>query len=1053
MICVVIASLETGRGRVERVQGVIVVGGSSSCNVVLQGRGVSGTHCRLSPMPELPGAYLLEDLASTYGTFVNNARVGRPVVVSGRDVVSVGDAMFMLAQPGQERAAIDHLSALATPQAPAPAAPAPVSPSGFDAGAPWMQQFEHFDGLARAWQDAGRPNAKLLRGPTVRIAEQWLAAGAGQSPSPGALHRDFVEQSRNRRLFRIQLLVLALVLGVLAIGGGIAAFLYRDALVELWAPPDTLAGPIDEPGERTTAAQQVVDLSALIERAAAEPDSTRRLLLEVSVAEVARTQGKTLQSDEVWGLQRSAHASLAEQRETILRGHAAAVGDVELSPDGSRVASGSEDGSARLWDFSAPAPGLGTALRGHIGPVGVVAFSPDGTRLATGGEGGKVFVWRVDAPEPGTTGVALVHHEHAVRGLAWQPDGRRLVSGDDAGKLVVWSMDDPSAPQSSRVAHEGPITALLFEDGEVPSLWSGADDRRARQWGVREDGTLARVRTLDEHIGGVSALAVSANQRWAATGTTNGEVVLWPRWTRKRKKRRKKKSKGPVTLPPVMLEGHRETIASLAFTPDGEWLVSAGGGGLRMWDLRAKDPSVTSIVLPGHSGDVTQMTLAAGNRAVTGGTDNTLRVWDLEKSQKVIDSAVLDGHTDSVRAVAVSGDGLRIVSGSADGSVRVWDAFGRSPGRGGAVLRVGPGAVQDAAVADSGLVFGVSNEQAKLWDLRDRSRWRTARALQGAEGLLSAGALDRQGERAAVGTESGAIFVWSVARPEAAPQRLDGHAGSVNALAFLPDGRLMSVSSDRSVRLWTLSNPDATQVWAGHNDEAHVLIVSPRGDVAFSGGLDGTLLRWNLADGTAAPLVGHEGEILQLRLSPDASMLASASADRRARLWDVATGKSTYVLRGHEEAVQAVAFGRSQKLATGGGDAQIRVWDLTSEHPDESPQVLRGHEQSVRGLVFTRDTNVLASASNDQTVRLWRLDTGRELVLPGHDGVVAGAWTTADGSQLISAGFDGTVRVWPLTHDSFARTICDVVGATLAEGEAAQLLGVPVPDPCVTGRR
>jgi cytochrome c len=159
------------------------------------------------------------------------------------------------------------------------------------------------------------------------------------------------------------------------------------------------------------------------------------------------------------------------------------------------------------------------------------------------------------------------------------------------------------------------------------------------------------------------------------------------------------------------------------------------------------------------------------------------------------------------------------------------------------------------------------------------------------------------------------------------------------------------------------------------------------------------------------------------------------------------------VLRGHEEAVQAVAFGRSQKLATGGGDAQIRVWDLTSEHPDESPQVLRGHEQSVRGLVFTRDTNVLASVSNDQTVRLWRLDTGRELVLPGHDGVVAGAWTTADGSQLISAGFDGTVRVWPLTHDSFARTICDVVGATLAEGEAAQLLGVPVPDPCVTGRR
>ena len=1047
MISVVIASLEAGRGRVERVSGVIVVGGAPRCNVVLSGRGVSGSHCRLSPMPELPGAYLLEDLASTYGTFVNNARVGRPVVVSGRDVVSVGDNLFMLAQPGQEQAAIDHLSALATPDQSPQAPPAPPPTAGFDASAPWMQQFEHFDGLARGWHDAGRPKAKLLRGPIVRIAEQWLAAGINQSPSPGALHRDFVEQSRNRRLLRVQLLVAAIVFGVLILGGSIGAFVYRDALTELWAPPDTLAGPIDDPSAPTDQAPTTVELGPLIEAVQAERDPTRRLLLEAALSEVARTQGKPLLSDDAWELQRSAHATLATQRETVLRGHKDAVLDVELSPDGQKVASASADGSARVWDFSAPAPGGGAALRGHIGPVNVLAFSPDGTRLATGGDGGKVWLWRVDAPEPGTTGVVLRHHEHPIRALAWQPDGQRLATGDDAGVVAVWKTADPEYPISYRTAHDGPITALLFDGGTPSMLWSGGDDRLARQWTVREDGSLARVRTLDEHLGGISALQVSADQRWAATGTTSGEVMLWPRGTRRRRGRKKKKAKA-VALPPIALVGHRETIASLAFTDDGEWLVSAGGGGLRMWDLGAKDPSVTSIVLPGHSGDVTRMAMAAGMRAVTGATDNTLRVWDLEKSQKVIDSAVLSGHTDSVRAVAVSKDGLRVVSGADDGTVRVWDALGRSPGRGGAVLRVGPGAVQAVATSEGGRFLGVSSERVKLWDLADRGRWRTARPLTGGSGLFSAGALDAAGERAAVGTESGAIFVWSLEAPNAAPTVLEGHAGSVNALAFLPDGRLVSVSSDRSVRVWGFAQAGSVAVWNGHADEVHTLAVAPKGDVVFTGGLDGTLLRWSVADGGATPMPGHEGEISSLRVSPDGTLLASASADLRARVWDVATGKELYVLRGHEDAVDAVAFGRNKKLATGGGDRRIRVWDLTSEHPDEAPIVLDGHEQSVTSLVFTRDLEVLASASNDQTVRLWRLDTQRQLVLPGHDGVVADLRLAGDGSHLVSAGFDGTVRVWPLAHPSFVRTLCDVVGASLPEGDAARALGVPVADPC-----
>ncbi len=1050
MICVVIASLENGRGRVERAEGVIVVGRDPRSSIVLDERGVSGSHCRLSPMPELPGAYLLEDLASTYGTFVNSARVARPVVVSGRDVISVGGSMLMLAPPGQEQNAIARLSAMASPSpepevAPAAVAPGPTPQLGaFNAAAPWMQQFEHFDGLARSWQDSGRRKGKLLRGSVVRIAEQWLAAGINQSPTPGALHRDFVEQSRNGRLFRLQMLVLLVVVGVLVVGGGLAAFAFRVELQEAWDGGGTFEDPEgpDRPIERTEA--NPVELAALISAVQAQATSTRRLLLVSAVAEVARSQGRPLLSDEVWDLQRSAHGTLAQERETVLRGHLGVITDVEFSPDGSRVASASEDGSARIWDFSAPSPGRVSTLRGHIGAVNVLAFSPDGTRLVTGGDKGKILLWDATAPQP--VGVLLQHHTSRVLSLAWHPDGARLASGDETGVLAVWDVNAPERPLSTRAAHEGGVTSLLFDSADPPSLWSGSDDRAARQWALRDDGSLARARTLGEHLGGVTSLAVSDDGRWAATATSAGEVFLWPRATRRGRGKRKKKS-GP--LPALPLLGHSGIVPTVAFTPDGHWLITAGGSGLRMWDLQAKDPSIASVVLPGHSGEVTQMVLAAGNRAVTGATDNTLRVWDLEKSQTVISSAVLDGHLASVRAVAVSRDGLRVASGSEDNTVRVWDAFGASAGRGGAILRVGATAVQDFGVSNSDNVLGLSTAEVKVWTLADRNRWRVPVILEGASGLLKAGAIDAEGTFAAAGTEAGPIYVWSLSEPTRAPTVLEGHTGPVNGLSFLPDGRLVSISSDRSVRVWDVRAPEAVTPWTGHSDEIVALAVSPVGDVVFTGGLDGMLLRWSVADGTSIAMPGHEGEILDVQVSSDGTRVASGSADFKAHVWDASTGKLLHEMRGHKEKVYSVAFGRSKKLATGGADGRVLLWDLTSEQPHESPQALLGHEQSVTALVFTRDLEVLASGSNDKTVRLWRVDTGRELVLPGHDQVVAGLKLTQDGAHLVSRGFDGTLRVWPLAHTSFIRTICDVVGQSLPEGEAAAALGVPVKDPCL----
>lgn len=228
------------------------------------------------------------------------------------------------------------------------------------------------------------------------------------------------------------------------------------------------------------------------------------------------------------------------------------------------------------------------------------------------------------------------------------------------------------------------------------------------------------------------------------------------------------------------------------------------------------------------------------------------------------------------------------------------------------------------------------------------------------------------------------------------------HQGEAREMAFLPGGLIAATATDGRIELTDAAG--SVRRTMIHPGGASPLAASPDGALLASGGYDGAVRIWRVADGRQlAALTGHGGTVWSIAWSPDGRWLASAGEDKLIRIWRAADFGLAHTLAGHERNIWSVRFSPdSRTLASGSFDHSIRLWDVASARLIRR---LAGHDQAVVGVAFSPDGRLLASGGDDATVRLWRLADGAPLgVLTGGSDHVYFVAFSPDGRWLASGG-------------------------------------------------
>jgi WD40 repeat protein/serine/threonine protein kinase len=513
--------------------------------------------------------------------------------------------------------------------------------------------------------------------------------------------------------------------------------------------------------------------------------------------------------------------------------------------------------------------------------------------------------------------------------------------------------------------------------------------QRGFEWSYWQRQTHLELLTLKGHVAQVLSVAFSPDGQRIVSGSRDHTAKVWEAATGKEL---------------LTLTGHGSMIWSVAFSPDGQRIVTGSGDQTaKVWEGASGKELVT---LKGHRNGVRSVAFSPdGQRIVTGSDDRTVKVWEVASGKEL---HTLKGHSAGIRSVAFSLDGQRIVTGSYDQTAKVWDA---ASGKELHTLKGHSGGINSAAFSPDGqrIVTGSDDQTAKVWEAASGKELLT---LKGHGAAIWSAAFSRDRQRIVTGSGDQTAKVWEAASGKEL-LTLKGHSAAIYSVAFSPDGqRILTGSGDRTARVWEAASGKELPTLKGHKADIWSVAFSPDGQRIVTGSGDQTAKVWEAVSGKELlTFKGHSEGIGSVAFSPDGRRIVSGSRDQTARVWEATSGEELFALKGHGDRVSSVAFSPDgQRLVTGSYDAIAKVWEGASGN---ELLALKGHGDGVSSVAFSPDAQRIVTGSADQTAKVWDAATGKALLtLKGHSAEVFCVAVSPDGQRIVTGSDDQTAKVW-----------------------------------------